>query len=362
MTEALKIIHLMAMGQGILIALLLALNKRGHKAANLCLAAFISLLLVMLWNGYVVLLPAEFRHWHIDHVELIVTWLWGPLLLLYVVQLSSGQTVARASYLKHLLPTLFVALVTYTLNRSAYFSPLSAFLIVLIPLYIQLLTYLVACVRHLRHYARMIQQNFSSVEQINLRWLQRLCAGFAALIVVDAVLFLGRIVWPLFPDWSFRALPLAESIYVFVIGLYALRQPEILYSAFAVKEQTKYIHSSLNHHHAERLLQRLDELMENEEPYLDNQLTLGRLADMLSVSPHHLSQALNEHRQQNFYDFINRARIERAKQLLSSSMHQHLSVLDIAFEVGFNNKTSFNKAFKKHTEQTPSAFRRLRAA
>jgi len=97
--------------------------------------------------------------------------------------------------------------------------------------------------------------------------------------------------------------------------------------------------------------------MEAEKPFTDGDLTIQKLADKLSIPPHHLSQTINERLGQTFSDFINSYRVTEAKQRLLDPSLKHLSVLGIAIEVGFNSKSSFNSVFKRYTQMTPSEFR-----
>jgi len=97
--------------------------------------------------------------------------------------------------------------------------------------------------------------------------------------------------------------------------------------------------------------------MTEEKPYFEGDLTLQKLADRLSISPHHLSQIINDKIGQNFFDFINSYRIEEAKKLLLDPRGELLTILAISEETGFNSKSSFNNAFKKYTGQTPSQFK-----
>lgn len=97
--------------------------------------------------------------------------------------------------------------------------------------------------------------------------------------------------------------------------------------------------------------------METRKPYLDSELNLIRLAEMLSVSTHHLSYVINTGFEKNFFQYVNEFRVEQAKKLLKET-NSKLSILGIAYESGFNSKTSFNTTFKKLTGQTPSEFRK----
>ncbi|MEF9477974.1 helix-turn-helix domain-containing protein [Chryseobacterium sp. 1B4] len=97
--------------------------------------------------------------------------------------------------------------------------------------------------------------------------------------------------------------------------------------------------------------------MEIQKPYLDSELNLIRLAEMLSVSTHHLSYVINTGFGKNFFQYVNEYRIDHAKKLLKEP-DSKLSILGIAYESGFNSKTSFNTTFKKVTGQTPSEFKK----
>ncbi|MBC7910399.1 MAG: helix-turn-helix domain-containing protein, partial [Pyrinomonadaceae bacterium] len=120
----------------------------------------------------------------------------------------------------------------------------------------------------------------------------------------------------------------------------------------------RYEKSTLTQERAERSLSRLREVMLAEKPFTDSELTLPKLAGRMGISAHHLSQIINERLNQNFFDFINAHRIEEAKRRLFDPKKKHLSILGIAEEVGFNSKSTFNAAFKKHTGMTPSEWRK----
>jgi AraC-like DNA-binding protein len=99
--------------------------------------------------------------------------------------------------------------------------------------------------------------------------------------------------------------------------------------------------------------------MNTEKPYLDGDITLQKLAKALAISPHHLSQTINERLNQNFIDFINTYRIEEAKRMLLDPAKKHYSILAVSEEVGFNSKSAFNNAFKKQVNMAPSEFRKI---
>jgi AraC-like DNA-binding protein len=98
--------------------------------------------------------------------------------------------------------------------------------------------------------------------------------------------------------------------------------------------------------------------MTHEKPYLNPELNLYLLAERLNLLPNHLSQAINSVERKNFFDFVNHYRIQEVKKCLVSNEKEHLTLLGIAFECGFNSKTSFNRTFKKIVGLTPSEFRK----
>jgi AraC-like DNA-binding protein len=98
-------------------------------------------------------------------------------------------------------------------------------------------------------------------------------------------------------------------------------------------------------------------VLENE-PYLEPSLTIQELAKQVSIPVRDLSVLINHHMNQHFFDFVNEFRIQKAMQILKDSSKSKHTILEILYEVGFNSKSSFNTAFKKHTNQTPTEFRK----
>lgn len=117
----------------------------------------------------------------------------------------------------------------------------------------------------------------------------------------------------------------------------------------------KYANSSLSAARRERIQQKLDHAMRIEKRYTDNEISLSVLCDFMQESPHQVSQVINESDYQNFYDLINQHRVDAAKEQLLSRSEQ--SVLEVAFAVGFNSKSTFNSAFKRYVNVTPTQYR-----
>ena len=164
---------------------------------------------------------------------------------------------------------------------------------------------------------------------------------------------------------------------IYLMGYLGLRQPQIFEAEKAVVghvdqsetvielvnqtepnvDTSKYKNSPLTQDLSLAILDEIKQTMAVEKPYLDSQISLPELADKLGISVHYLSQTINEQLNQNFFDFINSYRIEEAKRRLASPECQKQSVLTIAMDAGFNSKSSFYNAFKKHMLMTPTQYR-----
>lgn len=206
-----------------------------------------------------------------------------------------------------------------------------------------------------RTHAGKLTQEFSSA----LQWLKRL-----TLLILS--------IWPVY---------LSAGIYLFFTGTYHNTLDYILYASFAtvihavayvairkptavttnhipVFERPKYANSTLPDSEAQELLEKLSLKMDTEKIYRDNNLTLLKLADCLSIPPHTLSHLLSQHLNSNFNDYVNKYRVEEAREKLLDPAFKQFTNLAIAFEVGFGSKASFNRAFKKVVGKTPSGYTR----
>ena len=121
-------------------------------------------------------------------------------------------------------------------------------------------------------------------------------------------------------------------------------------------EFKKYKKTSLQGSLARKLKTDLKDRMVNEKPYLDPKLNLSDMAEMIHCSPGQLSQLLNEHIGKNFYDYVNEYRLQYFRELNRDPKNKQYTVLSLAYESGFNSKTTFNNFFKKTMGVTPSEY------
>lgn len=103
------------------------------------------------------------------------------------------------------------------------------------------------------------------------------------------------------------------------------------------------------------LLQSVRQHMQEQRTFLDNQLTLARLAEAVGVSTHHLSEVLNLQEGKNFYQFVNQYRVDFVRERMQAD--RSAKILDLAMAAGFASKSTFNAVFKQFTGLTPSQYR-----
>lgn len=208
----------------------------------------------------------------------------------------------------------------------------------------------------------------SSIENIDLKWLNHMVIGS----ITMACFWILNILTQISQISTYFDI-IGNSIYLFgflYIAYHFIKQKEIFPFNEIHREE---IHEIISHTNSfeinkkklvsdeflEAYKFKLTEVMQNEKPYLDCELSLVKLASCVQLSSHTLSYVLNKGFDENFYQFVNRYRIEEAKKLLLDRSKSNLNLVGIAFEVGFNSKTVFNTTFKKMTNCTPTEFKRL---
>lgn len=121
----------------------------------------------------------------------------------------------------------------------------------------------------------------------------------------------------------------------------------------------KYLKSGLTFDYSLELKENLLHLLNDKKIFKMDNLTLEVLSNELDTNRHNASQVINEHFNMNFFELINQYRIIEAKLILEDDLRQSMNIIDVAYEVGYNNKVTFNKSFKKETMLTPSQYRTL---
>ncbi len=306
--------------------------------------------------------------------ELPLPFLHGPFLYLYILFLSGQQRYHGFRHLLHFIPAVSAALFLAFIIPEVQLSPsaLSDFT----PLFRGIVTgimisgviYVILSLRLLYRHRKNIVGQFSNTDRITLNWMRYLIAGMGIIWIV--VIF----------TQSARTVYIAVALFIFFIGYFGIRQANIFSNPVSAHEvllpsilepgdqpeetdtvpetagRIKYEKTKLEETKASEIQAKLAVLMKEEECYKDPELTLGDLAKMLDVLPGTLSQVINSKEGKNFYDYINTLRVEAFKKLLLRPESRQYTLLALAFECGFNSKSSFNRNFRKITQMSPSGY------
>ena len=223
------------------------------------------------------------------------------------------------------------------------------------------ITYGVISFRLILQYRKYLTETTSLIDEAYHRWL----------LVFSSYLIYPFFVALIFTQYNGSSIVLTlfySGFVFFILAVFTstLLKPEMFHTfphqmpipdSTEVKNQ-KYESSSLQEAQKEKYLKTLLHHIDKEKPYLEPELTLAQLSEQTNIPSHYLSQVINEKMQYNFLDFINKYRVQEAKAKLADSKFNHYTIIAIAFEAGFNSKTTFYAAFKKFADTTPSSFRK----
>lgn len=157
-------------------------------------------------------------------------------------------------------------------------------------------------------------------------------------------------------EWDYM-ISITMTLSIYTIGYFIYKEPdvfngELLAQLFLpIKNKNETFESAM----LNEFFDHLSDYMDSEKPYLNNELRLVNLADQLGFSTHLLSKIINKKTDKNFNNFVNDYRLSEAENLLKSA--EDMLVKEVYFDVGFNNKNSFYKAFKQKYNCTPTQYR-----
>jgi AraC-like DNA-binding protein len=286
--------------------------------------------------------------------------LMGPIIFFYTKSLTQRNFSFRKKDWIHLLPVMIFHLYLLSSILLKQFNGASRTFIrweitlTIIVSHTILVVYACKSVRVLKQFTATIKNIYSSIERINLSWLRFVLIGFGIIWFTVISNCLARMVLKT-PIPYFRDIMTLASFVVSIIIIYfGLTQPKLFSDT---GDKAKYAGSTLTIGDTQHYADRLKEFMKTEKPHLIPSLTINHLSEKLEIHPKHLSQLINETFQQNFFDFINSYRIKEAKRYLSKS-NQNLNISRILYEVGFNSKAAFNRAFSRHVGMSPREFKK----
>jgi len=341
--------------QSVFFSLYLFISKKGNVKANRWLGVLL-LAIVMRLGKSAIIVSTGYRPDMLISVGLSSYLIIGVLMLLYFRALTNPEFRFRKIDFLQFIPFLIVIACSYWIPYPPNYS--GDYRAAISPyfnwfyrgLHLYLFVYLMVNLRWLIGYYKTFKQqkNHTSLDRAKWFWMRSLWG----------MLF---IVWSFYMTHNIFRVPqyhtsiVIYSIFVFVLGLVALFNAQVFTQAFS---KPKYQTSPLKNQETDGHITQIRQLMEEEKAYKNPELTLPRMAEMLDMPTYQLSQIVNEYLASNFADFINQYRVNEAKLLLTDPKYDHYKIAGIAYESGFNNLSSFNTAFKKRVQLTPSQYRK----
>jgi len=347
---------------GIFIAVVLNLRKKGDIIANILISLFVLLHSFFTIHLSLFLSNYSFNFPHSLYITASFSFLYGPLLYFYFKRIA-GKYQFKLVDVLHLIPS--VALFVYFL--PIYLLPAEEKFSILFNKYETTYFIIIAVVTiksiSLAIYGFLIYKLYRSCLNIKprqhveiLKWKRNITI-LNSIYVVSYIIYGIAIINKIFVDVLIYPQIVSMSIIVLYVGYTAYVQPKVFSKKYLFSGLIlKYQKSGLTEGFSNDLKEQLLHLFTVEKIYKRNDINLDILSQKLGTTRHNLSQVINEHFDVNFFSLINKYRIYEAQEIFKNDINNNLNIIDVAYDVGFNNKVTFNKAFKDQTELTPSQY------
>lgn len=357
------IILFLGLVQGVFLAVGFQFIKNKNVKAN----SLLSLILLMA----TVIMAARiayvqyFQLWMIRWILIpdTIILLLGPLTYSYINKLLFKDAPVKKSFLLYFIPFLiYLGIGVFFILQSPdvynFYNSNGTLkvIFILVEAFAILFNFyfLFKSLRMLKNAKTLEKENFS-FEQKTVRYLQFFTIVLLLIISAWGIVFINGTLFNRYsPYINYNTIWIAIPFFIYLISYYNLKQPELF--RISVKKSVKTAKRRLNDEMIETLDIELQRLMNEEKIYLNSYLTLKDLAKMLNSSTNNISWLLNEVHKKSFYDYINSYRIKEFIDQAENKKHIKNTILAMAYEVGFNSKSTFNNAFKLEMKQTPSSF------
>ena len=223
-------------------------------------------------------------------------------------------------------------------------------------LYAYALSYILGALVRAQRYRRQIRQRRSDADRQSLRWITVMAVGQLVIWGIATLQWLSRLPW-----LDYYLIYGAVAAWVCVVGYVSLGQPPVVeLPAGAATTTADESPAGADDARSGDVNARLSQLMRDEQLFREPALTIGQLARRSGYPEYLVSAVINRRTGGNFWEYINRQRIDAAGACLADPDDTR-TVLDIAYACGFTSKSTFNAAFKRQLGVTPSAWRREHA-
>lgn len=349
--------------------------KTEHHLSNRLFAGFILLSAVdvsgVLFNSFFHVPPG------ISMLRASIIFLQLPTFYLYVYSVLYVDFKLKSRHFFHALPFVFANLILIPRFYSASLEGKTSFLLhsqEMIEIqfthtfiHIQIVLYLIAAFILLRKARRLYLENYAGASLTFIQWLFQLTIALSMFYTVALLKNVFKFSeYPQISEWLIQGLFVFELMIISWYLFKALNHPELFTKINSklmlvkdlIKEENIKESTKESDQHQDHDVIKLKKYIQEREPFLNPALTIQNMADDLEVPVRDLSLLINHKLNQHFFDFINTFRIDKAKEILEDPTKSKTTVLEILYEVGFNSKSSFNTAFKKHTGFTPTQYRK----
>jgi len=339
----LSYIYSIAAAQGFILSVALWRKKINHNSSRV-LSVWLLFLAFDLFTKVIYLNNKDTALISAYLLALLFPFLYGSFFYLYVRTLIPKRVFQLKDIIHFAVFLVLVFLNIPTLiEPSLFFTEGYVFYDAI--LFTYSVAYVVAGIVLVMKYRTDLKQQKVDIEGIDLTWL--MVMAFCQIIIW----LIGISQWLLdLPNYNSWTIYIAVSLWIIITAYLSLSQQNL-----PVLKPLKKSASEDKDERFDDVKQRLDALFANDNIHLQPSLTIGQLAQKSGYPEYLISLFINRFHQMNFRDYINNLRIQEAAQKLKNSKNK--SILDIAYECGFNSKSTFNSAFKKFTGQTPSQFK-----
>ncbi|MEM7161722.1 MAG: helix-turn-helix domain-containing protein [Bacteroidota bacterium] len=342
-------LFLLAAATGLYLFVLLLLNRNQKTLPIAFLILAFSLILfqyVLYWTNY----TSHFPYFNL--IPPFCYYLTGPLVYLYISHLYGIKIKTIFHFLigASVLLSNFILWLNY-LDLTKWDVPFkilwgSPWLI-----FAHMLLYLLLSLRE----PKTNDQKQSEYLHLRYRWCKILLSLYG-LFILSYLSYYVLVMFPFFNEqWDYM-ISIVMSASIYTIGYFVFKEPQIFNGElhahlFFPKSRSK---ESLEEALLNDFFNKVTKHMKEKKPFTNNELRLVHLADQLGFSTHLLSKVINKKSGKNFNNFVNDYRLIEAEDMLKNSSAN--SIKSIYFDVGFNSKATFYKAFKKKHNCSPSEF------
>lgn len=369
-------LYYIGISQALFVSLVL-FTKANKQGSDFVLMAW---LLTISFKMMILLISAEHGEFFDNQFSIgLIPLTFGPFLFLYTKNLLYRRWFFKSRDFLHYTPFIFFTFLYFTFFKGKLSFDNHMFFLDDEYLWVRLM-YSIAFMSSVNYYTyltlkilgrhrKQLKDRFSFLSERNeLNWLYVLTAIFG----VTYFLYFSLGTYNVLMKQGFFDIAYTSDVFLtilaFSVSYFGIKQPYLFkvipeeneeFMALKKKNESKrkYKNSNLTEEQKEEYVKHIFTFMDEERPFINPELTVQDLSKQLNISRHHLTELLNNDIGKNFFTFINEYRVEEVKRRLLDARFEHLTIVAIAFESGFNSKSTFNSIFKQNTGNTPSQWK-----